>query len=49
MARIFNMGLLKSPHMEQCWMEMWLTPELRSTGTLNDLWLQHDGTPLTSA
>jgi len=30
-------------------LEMWLTPELRSTGMLNDLWLQHDGTPLTSA
>jgi hypothetical protein len=29
-------------------LEMWLTPELKSTGMLNDLWLQHDGTPLTS-
>jgi hypothetical protein len=29
-------------------LEMQLTPELRSRGMLNDLWLQHDDTPPTS-
>jgi hypothetical protein len=29
-------------------LEMWLTPDLRLTGMLNDPWLQNDGTPPTS-
>jgi len=46
MAHIFFMGLLKITTYGAM-LEMWLTPELRSTGMLNDLGLQHDGTPPT--